>query len=299
MTASSPIVVSPVVLRDRPLPDHGDTSSKKSRGQLLVVGGTAETPGGVYLAGMAALRAGAGTLQIATVAPAAGGLALLVPEARVIGLRDDDPAAFDGHAVEVLPPLLDEADAVLIGPGTFTPDSTRRLLHRAVEALAGSGARLIVDAGSLPVLCETPDLLAPLGDRAVLMPNPAEMAQLLDVAVDTVEDDPEAALRRAVDRFGCVVTLRTPETWTAAPGGPSYLDQSGTSGLATSGSGDVLAGIIGGYAARGAGALDAVVWATHVHGTAAMHCATHTGDIGFLARELLDEIGPSHRMLGA
>jgi len=299
VTTSSPIVVSPVVLRDRPLPDHGDTSSKKSRGQLLVVGGTAETPGGVYLAGMAALRAGAGMLQIATVAPAAGGLALLIPEARVIAINDDDPATFDDHAVEVLSPLVGDADAVLIGPGTFTPDSTRRLVHRAVEALAGSDARLVVDAGSLPILVEEPDLLAPLGDRAILMPNPSEMALLLDMGIEAVEDDPEGALRTAVDRFGCVVTLRTPEAWTAAPGGPSYLDQSGSSGLATSGSGDVLAGIIGGYAARGAGALDAVLWATHVHGTAAMHCATYTGDIGFLARELLDEIGPSHRMLGA
>jgi hydroxyethylthiazole kinase-like uncharacterized protein yjeF len=253
----------------------------------------------VYLAGMAALRAGAGTLQMATVAPAAGGLALLVPEARVIGIRDDDPATFDDHAVEVLAPLLDEADAVLIGPGTFTPDSTRALVHRAVEVLTGSDARLIVDAGSLPILGETPDLLAPLGERAVLMPNPSEMAVLLEVDLDAVEGDPERTLRAAVDRFGCVVTLRAPPTWTAAPDGPSFLDQSGTSGLATSGSGDVLAGIIGGYAARGAGAMDAVLWATHVHGTAAMQCATHTGDVGFLARELLDEIGPSHRMLGA
>jgi hydroxyethylthiazole kinase-like uncharacterized protein yjeF len=299
VTASSPVVVSPVVLRDRPLPDHGDTSSKNSRGQLLVVGGTAESPGAVYLAGMAALRAGAGTLQVATVAPAAGGLALLIPEARVVGIRHDDPATFDDHAVEMLSPLLDEADAVLIGPGTFTPDSTRRLVHRAVEALTGSGAGLVVDAGSLPILSETPELLVPLGDRAVLMPNPSEMALLLDVGIDSVEDDPEGTLRTAVDRFGCVVTLRAPETWTAAPGGPPYLDQSGTSGLATSGSGDVLAGIIGGYVARGASGLDAVLWATHVHGTAAMQCATHSGDVGFLARELLDEIGPSHRMLGA
>jgi len=114
-----------------------------------------------------------------------------------------------------------------------------------------------------------------------------------------VQGDPEAVLGRAVDRFGCVVTLRTPQAWTAAPGSRAYLDQSGTSGLATSGSGDVLAGLIAGYAARGADALDAVLWATHVHGTAAMGCATRTGDVGFLARELLDEIGAAHWMLGA
>jgi hydroxyethylthiazole kinase-like uncharacterized protein yjeF len=295
----TPIVVTPAVLRDRPLPDHGESSNKRARGRLLVVGGTAETPGGIYLAGMAALRAGAGTLQVGTAAPAASGLAMAIPEARVVAVRDADPTTFDEHAVEVLSPLIEEADAVLIGPGTFTPDSTRRLVRRAVDLVAATDACLIVDAGSLPLLCEAPDLLDRLGHRAVLMPNPDEMATLLDVDLDTVQGEPEATLARAVERFGCVVTLRTPQSWVAGPGTSTYLDQSGTSGLATSGSGDVLGGIIAGYAARGADALDAVLWATHVHGTAAMLCATRTGDVGFLARELLDQIGPAHRMLGA
>ena len=299
MSAAPRVVVTPAVLRDRPLPDHGEGTTKHARGRVLVVGGTAETPGAVLLAGVAALRAGAGTVQLATAATAASGLAIAVPEARVIGIDGEEPGDFDHSAVDKLQPLLDKADAVLVGPGTFAPEATAGLVRAAVDALRATDGRLILDAGSLPLLQDEPSLLAPLGARAVAMPNPSEMALLLDIEEDTVDDDPEGVLRRAVERLGCVVTLRGAETWSAGPDTPPYLDQSGTSGLATSGSGDVLAGLIAGYAARGAEALDAVLWATHVHGAAATRCAAVTGDVGFLARELLDEIGPTHLMLGA
>ena len=298
MTGDGVVVVTPAELWDRPLPDHGETTSKQGRGQVLVVGGTRETPGAVYLAGVAALRAGAGKLQLATASSATPSMAIAVPEARVVAI-DGDGEAFDRNAVEALGPLLEGADAVLAGPGTFSPESMQRFVRRAVEVLEGTDGRLIVDAGALPLIADEPELLAPLADRAVVMPNPGEMALLLEVDHDEVEDEPEAIVRRAVDRLGCVVTLRGGDAWTAGPGSAVYLDRSGTSGLATSGSGDVLGGLIAGYAARGAPALDAVLWGTHVHRMAAMRCAERVGEIGFLARELLDEIGPSHRMLRA
>ena len=298
MTRDAPVVVTPAVLRGRPLPEHGETTSKQDRGQVLVVGGTAETPGAVYLAGMAALRAGAGKLQLATPSSSAGPMAVAVPEARVIGV-EGDAEAFDRNAVDAVEPLLEGAAAVLVGPGTFAPDASRAVLHRAVEVLADTDGRLIVDAGALPLIAEEPDLLRPLGDRAVVMPNPGEMALLLDIEGDAVDDDPEGIVRRAVDRLACVVTLRGGVTWTAGPASAVYVDESGGSGLATSGSGDVLGGLIAGYAARGAPALDAVLWGTHVHRMAAMRCVERLGEIGFLARDLLDEIGPSRRMLGA
>jgi NAD(P)H-hydrate repair Nnr-like enzyme with NAD(P)H-hydrate dehydratase domain len=122
------------------------------------------------------------------------------------------------------------------------------------------------------------------------MPNPAEMAKLLGCPPDEVTADPAAALAAAVGRLGTVVTLRMAETWTAGPGTPAFLDQSGNAGLATSGSGDVLAGVIGGLAARGADALTATLWANHLHAAAGERCAVRLGSLGYLARELLDEL---------
>jgi NAD(P)H-hydrate repair Nnr-like enzyme with NAD(P)H-hydrate dehydratase domain len=129
------------------------------------------------------------------------------------------------------------------------------------------------------------------------MPNPHEMAGLLDQDDDEVADDPAAALATAVERLGCTVTLRGGETWSSGPGEPTYVDRSGGPGLGTSGSGDVLAGLLAGYLARGADPLGAVLWATHVHGTAGDRCAARLGELGFLARELLDEIPAAQRDL--
>ncbi len=288
------VLVTAEVLAEHPLPDHGAESDKGERGGVLVVGGTVETPGAVLLAGVAALRAGAGTLQVATTAPTAVAVAVAVPEALVIGLEGERPEELDAAAVEQLDSPLERANVVLVGPGTFTPDSTRRLVARAVERLAHTDGILVLDAGSLPLLAEDPDLLVPLGERAVVMPNPKEAGRMLDLDADPEEGlDPGACLLAAVDRFGCVVTVRGGETWTAQPGGPTYRDRSGVVGLATSGSGDVLAGLIAGLAARGADALTAVLWATEVHGRAGQRCTVRSGPVGFLARDLLDEVGPA------
>jgi ADP-dependent NAD(P)H-hydrate dehydratase len=280
---TGPVVVTPEVLARHPLPDHADATSKRDRGDVLVVGGTAETPGAVLLAGVAALRAGAGRLKIATAAEAAPGLAVQVPEARVIGLDGDD---------DRLAPDLEQATAVLLGPGTFGPDATRRLAARAVEVLAGTDGVLVLDAGSLELLAGEADLLAPLGARAVAMPNPGEAAAIL--GADEVDEDGLAdVLTTLVDRCRCVVTVRGDDTWTAGPGTAHHVDRSGCVGLATCGSGDVLAGIVAGLAAQGVDALGAVLWATQAHGWAGHRCADRWGPVGFLARDLLDQVGPA------
>lgn len=290
------VVVTPAVLRQRPLPDHRSVESKYDRGVVLVVGGSAQTPGGVLLAGLGALRVGAGKLQLATTAGVAAALAVAVPESRVIGLPETADGALEPDAADRLAPFVAGADAVLVGTSACDPEPTGALLRRLVPSV--QDAVVIVDAAALPVLAGDAGLLAPLGGRAIVMPNPTEMGDLLECTVDDVTADPAAALAAAVDRLGVTVTLRGTETWTAAPGGPLFRDEAGNPGLATSGSGDVLAGAIAGLAARGADPLTATVWATHLNGVAAERCAARFGEFGYLARELLDELPLAHAALG-
>lgn len=285
------VVVTPAVLRHRPLPDHRGADSKYDRGVALVIGGSAETPGAVLLAGVAALRVGAGKLQIGTAATMAAGLAVAVPEARVFALAEGDGGSLDPGAADRLAPFAAGADAVLVGTGSFDHGSTGELLRRIV-AHVDDGV-LVVDAAAIPVLGDDPKVLEPLRGRAVVMPNHKEMAELLDRPLDAVAADPVAAVTEAVDRLGVTVTLRGPETWTSAPGERIFRDGGGSSGLATSGSGDVLAGAITGLAARGADPLTAALWATSSHFAAGARCAARVGAVGYLARELLDELAPA------
>src|SRR4051812_44881973 len=115
MTTTEPTVVTPATLRAWPLPDPGE--DKEERGRLLVVGGSAMTPGAVRLAGEAALRAGAGKLRLATVSQAATALGVAVPEAGVLSLPTDDDGRLAGSAASTLRDEAGQVDAVLLGPG--------------------------------------------------------------------------------------------------------------------------------------------------------------------------------------
>jgi ADP-dependent NAD(P)H-hydrate dehydratase len=282
-----PVIVTPPLLRDRPLPAVGFVTDKGVRGRVVVIGGTAETPGGVLLAGLAALRVGAGKLQLATSAEAAVALAVAVPEARVLPLPSLGSTPSD--ASDVLCQCVSRSDAVLVGTGSLDVDAAGALLRAVVPALADDAA-LVVDAGAISALRDEPDILENVRARTVVTPNPPEAAQLLGVELDEISSDPEGAVRDAVALLGCVVALRAPETLVAAPGSHRYLDRSGHPALGTSGSGDVFAGVLAGLLARGADPLDATLWAVQLHGRAGEQAAARVGGQGILARELVDEL---------
>src|SRR5205814_1158949 len=136
------------------------------------------------------------------------------------------------------------------------------------------------------------------GGRAVLTPHAGEMAGMLGVAKPSVEASRAGTARAAAERFGAVVALKGAETFVAGPGGELFCNRAGNVGLATSGSGDALAGILAGLAARGAEPLQAAVWAVHLHARAGDRLAARMGGLGYLARELLDEVPPLMAELG-
>ncbi|MEY2422331.1 MAG: ADP-dependent NAD(P)H-hydrate dehydratase [Acidimicrobiaceae bacterium] len=272
------IEVTAELLRDHPLPDPGAATDKNERGIVLVIGGSAETTGAVVLAGLAALRVGAGKLQLATVMSGRAPLAAAVAEARVIGLDELSSGAIDPGAANDLVEVAAKAHAVVVGTGTMDPGPTGELRDHLLGAV--EEPVVILDAGALPGLEHPPQ------PRTVLIPNPTEMEALLGRSVD----DARAAVVEASERFGTTVALRGPDTWVAGPDQPVCVLRHGHPGLATSGSGDVLAGALGGLAARGADPFTATLWAVALHAAAGRRLADRIAPVGFLARELLDEL---------
>lgn len=273
-----------------PLPfPHGD-GDKESRGRALVVGAGLRVPGALLLSGIAALRAGAGKLQVATPRALAIPLGLALPEALVVGLpagRDGEIAG--GRAPAVLRPFVKQVDAMLVGPGMLSVSGARAIARAAVEDLRDT-ATLVLDAAAIEGLRDDASLLVPLAGRAIVTPHAGEMAALLDIEREDVMADPPGIARLAADTLGAVVVLKGADSFIALPGGELLEYRGGNVGLATSGSGDTLAGIIAGLAARGADPLTAAAWGVWAHGTAGERLARRTAPIGFLARELLAEI---------
>jgi ADP-dependent NAD(P)H-hydrate dehydratase len=275
---SEPVVVTADVLRGWPLPSPDDDAGKDSRGGVLILGGATDTPGAVLLAGLAALRVGAGRLTMATVEPTAVSLAVAVPESAVHALPATRGGTLGAAAGAAAAELVDDADAIVIGPGLRDPDGSRDFVAAVLDA-AGERA-VVVDAMALT--CGAFDA-GPKHANVVATPNLTEAAFLLD---REPRDDAQAAGELA-ESTGAVVALRSRIT---APDGREWIEKGGNSGLGTSGSGDVLAGAIGGLLARGADPAQAAVWGAHLHAHAGERLSARIGALGYLARELLDEL---------
>jgi ADP-dependent NAD(P)H-hydrate dehydratase len=284
---TNPTRIKRSLLKRNPLPDPSSGGDKDERGRVLIVGGEVELPGGVILAGIAALRAGAGKLQIATCESNSRYVGVAVPECLAAGLHESNRTIGDKAAEEIVK-YGNDADAVLIGSGLRSSANNDRLLKRVMEHWQKTP--LVLDAGALGILKENPRALETLKGKAVITPHTGEMASVLGIEKSEVEKDPGATARHAALRFHAVVALKGSDTYIASPRGDLYVYDSGHIGLATSGSGDTLAGIVTGLLARGASPLKSAIWGVFLHGAAGNALSERMGQIGFLARELLDEI---------
>jgi len=265
------------MLRAWPLPVPGDDADKEARGRVVIVAGSQEIPGAAVLAGRAALRAGAGKVLIATVDTAALAVAIAVPEARVIGLQSTrDGEIGVGAAERILQDVLG-ADACLIGPGMQDESQASALAHALLSRCPDVPA--IVDAGAM-------GCVKAMNRRVLLTPHMGEMAHLIAHDKAFVAADAAAVALAAAQHWDAVVALKGATTIIAQPQGQLWEHEGGQAGLATAGSGDVLAGLIAGLLARGAGLEQAAAWGVFVHAQAGRRLARRVGRIGYLASEL-------------
>lgn len=285
---SEPETLNRDLLRRYALPHHPDDSDKEERGRLLVVAGSRELVGAALLAGIGALRAGAGKLQIATAASVAIPLAVAVPEARVVGFAETEDGGFDPAGLGKLIGLIEGTQAVMVGCGLQHGPALDAMLDALLAC--GLDVPLVLDAAVLGSLAPRASALRAWRGGAVVLPHSREMARLLECEPEEVEADPLAAARRAASHFNVVALVKGQFSYIAHPDGRAFRFEGGGVGLATSGSGDTLAGIVGGLVARGADPLTAALWGVYLHGEAGRTLSKEVGRIGFLARELLDRV---------
>jgi hydroxyethylthiazole kinase-like uncharacterized protein yjeF len=246
-------------------------------------------PGAVILAATAALRAGAGKLQIATCRSIAQSVAVAVPEARVFALPETRAGAIAVSAANEISTRAKSVDALLFGPGMIDEDAVGRLVQKVLPQIGK--AIVVLDAAALSCFTESPQCLHDLDCKAVLTPHAGEMARMLGINKSAVTRAPLATARNTARSLRAVVALKGAETHIAAHNiSKSYCNRTGNVGLATSGSGDTLSGIITGLAARGATPLQATIWGVYLHARAGDVLAKRVGRLGYLARELLAEV---------
>ncbi|WP_426233629.1 NAD(P)H-hydrate dehydratase [Pararhizobium sp. DWP3-4] len=275
-------IIDERLLKTLPLPQPAE-GSKEERGRVCIIGGSREVPGAVFLAALGAMRAGAGKLQIVTVESRAGALAVAMPEALVIDLPETPAGGLQSEPVAFVASRWANTHALLVGPGMVEEQDCHEILKSLLDS--SSEAVLVVDAGALPRITELGEGLRRYAGRVIITPHAGEMANLLSVDKELVEADPMAAASRLTDKFGVIVIMKGSKTVITAPDG-IWRYEGGGVGLATSGSGDVLAGIVAGLAARGTKPVAAATWGVFLHGEAGAQLARTVGPLGFLAREI-------------
>ena len=286
--SARPLPLDRARLRRLGLPEPDSEGDKEGRGRVLVIGGGAAVPGAIVLSGIAALRAGAGKLQLATTRESSLIAGMTVPEAMVIALPAGRRGEIAPNAAGALKDAVEHTHAVLVGPGMLDEHACRQLLERMLPALRG--ATLVIDAGALAELGRIRRKLRDADAEVILTPHAGEMARLLGVTQASVDADPLGMAQRAAEEFGATVVHKGAETFVVPRRGASLRYDGGAIGLATSGSGDTLAGVVTGLAARGADPLRAAAWGVYVHGAAGQTLGRRVGRLGYLARELLEEI---------
>jgi hydroxyethylthiazole kinase-like uncharacterized protein yjeF len=266
-------------LRDFPLPEQADTD-KDFHGQLLIVAGSGNTPGAALLCATAAMRSGVGQIRLATVEEASIPLAMQAPELWVIGLdHGDSPKDRLGDAIK-------GADAIVAGPGIIDEQLGEDLARTLLEC----GVPVVLDVG---LLYRLPRLQAECRDYRfgpILLPNAREMATLLGWKREDVDSDRLAAGRAAAQTYNSLVLAKGAVSHVVAPDGRSRTNRGGAPGLGVAGSGDTLAGIVGALLARGAEPLTALLWGVLLHGEAGELLSSKVGPVGFLAREIPEQI---------
>ncbi len=261
---------------------------KGVRGHLAVLGGSSGRYGAPKLSGEAALRCGAGLVSMFLPASAA---AIVSPQCRELmctALPDESDGHFASESADAVEEELQNKQAMAIGPGLGTTQGAKQLLQRVLEVAAKRKLPLVIDADGLNLLAEHKELQELLGAHVVLTPHPGEMARLVGSSSAEIQQDRLAIAEKYAAKWGCWLVLKGARTIIAGPDGQVSINPAATPVLATAGSGDVLTGVIGAFAASGIPIQLASQCAVFLHGAAGeLAQEDATGVFGTTAGDLI------------
>lgn len=256
-------------------PRRSRAAHKGAFGHVLCVGGTKGYSGAITMASHAAIRSGAGLVSAFVPESIHALVAPVIPEVMV-------------HS------SMPEYDwsATLVGPGMGRTATTR---EQVLQVLERSKAPVILDADAITVLADHVDAIAQASCPVVMTPHPGEFAALFGLKVDDVQEDREGMVRMAADKLGAVVVLKGAGTLVAAPEMPVAVNLSGNPGMATGGSGDVLAGLIAGLVGQGIKPFEAACAGVWLHGQAGDLAAAEKSQYTLVASDLINKLPEAFR----
>lgn len=255
-------------------------------GHLLVVGGSHGKSGAAYLTAMGAMRIGAGLVTLAVPESLYEVVETKTSEVMTMGLTESSSRTLGPDAFDELIGLLTRKSAIVVGPGLGLSSDTMAFMASMVSE---TGLPLVIDADGLNSIVN-PSLLKKARADVVLTPHPGEMARLIKTSTAYVQANRVDSATQLARETGATVVLKGAGTVTASPDGRVYINPTGNPGLASAGTGDVLAGMIGALLAQGYPPVDASVASVYMHGLAADDIKRTRGEVGLIATDLFEAL---------
>jgi hydroxyethylthiazole kinase-like uncharacterized protein yjeF len=269
------------------VPSRAADSHKGDFGRVLVIAGSLGRTGAAHLAAIGALRSGAGLVTVATPRSCLIPIAGMAPEYMTEPLDETASGTVDFSAVDRVLDL--KADVIAIGPGLGQAPSSAAFVHAILER---AGVPLVLDADALNAFSGDPDrLMGRDGVDVIITPHPGEMARLLGVPIEAVQQDRVAQARDFASAHRLHVVLKGHRTVIAGPDGRTFVNLTGNAGMATGGTGDLLTGMIAAWFAQLLDAEAACKLAVYLHGTAGDLAEADEGEVALIATDIAARLG--------
>ena len=290
----------------RALPARRRDSHKGTFGHVFALAGSRDKSGAAIMTGLAALRSGAGLVTLLLPESLRGDFVGKVPELMTVWLPETETGTPDDSALQAILEALMQADAVVVGPGLSTQASTQQLIREVVRR---APVPVIVDADGINAFAGSIEKIGNgAGNPVVITPHPGEMSRLLNLPIPDIQRQRLATAESCSVRHGLFTVLKGFQTIVASPGGRLLINTTGNPGMATGGTGDILAGMVGRFVAgwRNSSAgpnrealADYLATAVHLHGLAADLAVLEKGEESLIATDLLAFLPEAFQRVGA
>jgi len=263
-------------------------ANKGRFGHALVIGGSLGKSGAPAMAGMAALRAGAGLVTVSTARSALPIVAGHAPELMTEALAETATGALGRLALGDLPEVMKGKTVIAIGPGLGRHIETAELVR---DVAAKTVVPTVIDADGLNAFEGLANMLSGQKRTLVLTPHPGEMARLTGTSIKAVQADRLGVARGFAREHACILVLKGHRSIVALPSGEAWINPTGNAGMATGGTGDILTGMVAGFLAQFPEQAElAVCAAVYLHGAAGDVARNHMGELPMVATDLLDTL---------
>jgi len=269
------------------IPVRREDSHKGDYGRVFIVAGSPGMTGAAYLTAQAALRAGSGLVTCGIPSSLNDIMEVKLTEALTLQLEETEERCLSFKAKKRILDFCSGCDAAAIGPGLGGDESTRILVRELVSEIE---IPVVLDADGINALEGSLETLKRRKQDAVITPHPGEMSSLTGKDISSVQADRENAARTVAEATGKIVCLKGHRTVVAGPDGRCYVNDTGNSGMATGGMGDVLTGMIASFIGQGLEPYSAAVVAVYLHGSAGDIVAEEKGPFSMIATDVLEAI---------